>query len=211
MRIPLHYQTSEYDCGPVSMLNGIRFLFDREEIPPEIVKFIMLYSMDTFNEHGQLCRHGTSAAAIHYISNWLNHFAQTRRFPLHCTYFSGETVALVPGGPIWTALEQGAAVLLRVSLEVWHYVLLTGVDGDRVLLFDPYYEEEDDPEFDEEYRTDEIRFLYDCPKKANRSVLAERLNRTAIDYYQMGDAADREAVILCRTESDKHAAEELII
>lgn len=211
MRIPLHYQTSEYDCGPVSMLNGIRFLFDREEIPPEIVKFIMLYSMDTFNEHGQLCRHGTSAAAIHYISNWLNHFAQTRRFPLHCTYFSGEEVALVPGGPIWTALEQGAAVLLRVSLEVWHYVLLTGVDGDRVLLFDPYYEEEDDPEFDEEYRTDEIRFLYDCPKKANRSVLAERLNRTAIDYYQMGDVADREAVILRRTESDKHAAEELII
>ncbi len=193
------------------MLNGIRFLFDREEIPPEIVKFIMLYSMDTFNEHGQLCRHGTSAAAIHYISNWLNHFAQTRRFPLHCTYFSGEEVALVPGGPIWTALEQGAAVLLRVSLEVWHYVLLTGVDGDRVLLFDPYYEEEDDPEFDEEYRTDEIRFLYDCPKKANRSVLAERLNRTAIDYYQMGDVADREAVILRRTESDKHAAEELII
>lgn len=193
------------------MLNGIRFLFDREEIPPEIVKFIMLYSMDTFNEHGQLCRHGTSAAAIHYISNWLNHFAQTRRFPLHCTYFSGETVALVPGGPIWTALEQGAAVLLRVSLEVWHYVLLTGVDGDRVLLFDPYYEEEDDPEFDEEYRTDEIRFLYDCPKKANRSVLAERLNRTAIDYYQMGDVADREAVILRRTESDKNAAEELTV
>lgn len=193
------------------MLNGIRFLFDREEIPPEIVKFIMLYSMDTFNEHGQLCRHGTSAAAIHYISNWLNHFAQTRRFPLHCTYLCGEAVALVPGGPIWTALEQGAAVLLRVSLEVWHYVLLTGVDGDRVLLFDPYYEEEDDPEFDEEYRTDEIRFLYDCPKKANRSVLAERLNRTAIDYYQMGDVADREAVILRRTESDENAAEELII
>ena len=37
----LNYQTSEYDCGPVSLLNGIRYLFEREEIVPDLVKFIM--------------------------------------------------------------------------------------------------------------------------------------------------------------------------
>ena len=80
-----------------------------------------------------------------------------------------------------------------------HYVLLTDIAKDRVLLFDPYYEEEDDPEFDEEYQTDEIQFLYDCPKKANRSVTMERLNRTTKGYYEMGCYPCREALIMYRT------------
>ena len=47
MKNLLNYQTSEYDCGPVSILNGIRYLFEREEIYPDLIKFIMLYCMDT--------------------------------------------------------------------------------------------------------------------------------------------------------------------
>lgn len=31
---PLHYQLSEYDCGPTAMLDAISYLFPREEIPP---------------------------------------------------------------------------------------------------------------------------------------------------------------------------------
>lgn len=34
MKIPLHYQITEYDCGPTSLLNGLSFLFEREEIHP---------------------------------------------------------------------------------------------------------------------------------------------------------------------------------
>ena len=34
MKNPLHYQLSEYDCGPTSMHNAMSFLFEREEIPP---------------------------------------------------------------------------------------------------------------------------------------------------------------------------------
>ena len=40
---PLHYQLSEYDCGPTAMLDAISYLFPREEIPPEIIRNIMLY------------------------------------------------------------------------------------------------------------------------------------------------------------------------
>ena len=81
MKNVLNYQTSEYDCGPVSLLNGIRYLFDREEIYPDIVKFIMLYCMDTYNENGELCKRGTSAAAMNYITNWLNHFFRDQALP----------------------------------------------------------------------------------------------------------------------------------
>ena len=199
MKNVLNYQTSEYDCGPVSLLNGIRYLFDREEIYPDIVKFIMLYCMDTYNENGELCTRGTSAAAMNYITNWLNHFAETRHFPIHCEYITKDAVNLAPGSRIRETLEAGGAVVVRLNLECWHYVLLTGLSDDCVLLFDPYYEEEDDPELDEEYNTEEILFLHDMPKKANRRVSIERLNRTDTDYYQMGAIEGREAVLMFHT------------
>mgnify|MGYP000547423936 CR=1 FL=1 len=43
MKNPLHYQLSEYDCGPTSMMNAIAYLFEREEIPPEAIRNTMLY------------------------------------------------------------------------------------------------------------------------------------------------------------------------
>lgn len=199
MKNYLNYQSSEYDCGPVSIINGIRYLFDREDIFPDVIKFIMLYCMDTYNEAGELCKHGTSAAAMNYIANWLNHFGKVKGFPICCEFLSGEAVTLTPHEKILTALENGGVVLLRLFLEVGHYVLLTGVDGDKVLLFDPYYEEEDSPDFDEEYLTDEISFIYDQPKKANRSVSLERLNRFTYGYYEMGDFSCREALIMFNT------------
>ena len=45
MKVPLRYQMTEYDCGPTSLLNAMSFLFEREELPPELVRNIMLYSM----------------------------------------------------------------------------------------------------------------------------------------------------------------------
>ena len=113
MKNVLNYQTSEYDCGPVSFLNGVRYLFDREEIFPDIVKFIMLYTLDTYNTKGELCRRGTSAAAMHYLTNWMNHFAETRCFPIHCEFLSGDEVTLIPGSPVYEALKRGAAVQAR--------------------------------------------------------------------------------------------------
>ena len=31
MKNPLHYQLSEYDCGPTSMMNAIAYLFEHRE------------------------------------------------------------------------------------------------------------------------------------------------------------------------------------
>ena len=42
MKNPLHYQLSEYDCGPTSMMNALAYLFEREEIPPEAIRNMML-------------------------------------------------------------------------------------------------------------------------------------------------------------------------
>ena len=94
--------------------------------------------------------------------------------------------------------RQAAAPLLTQSTQ-----------AHAVLLFDPYYEEIDDPELDDEYKTEEIEFLHHMPKRANRSISVCRLNRTALDYYQMGEFSNREALIMYRTslEYPKHIAD----
>ena len=205
MKNPLNYQTSEYDCGPVSILNGIRYLFEREEIYPDLIKFIMLYCMDSYNEAGEPCKKGTSSAAMGYMTCWLNHLAQIKKFPLRCAHYSGEQVRLTPESPVFSALEQGGVVVLHLFLDVGHYVLLTGLEKDRVLFFDPFYEEADDPQLDKEYDTHEISFIWDQPKRANRSVSLERINRLTKEYYEMGDYAFREALVMFNTADDSES------
>lgn len=202
MKNYLDYQTSEYDCGPVSLLNAIRYLFHREEVPPDLVKFVTLYCMDTYNEKGELCKQGTSAAAMKFMASWLNDFSQYRNFPVRCTFLSKEHVTIERDGFIYQFVEQGGVILLRLWLEVSHYVLVTGVDGDDALIFDPYYEELDDPNLDVEYSEGGISFILDQPKRANRRVSLEKLNRFTSSYYEMGEYECREAVLIERTSKE---------
>lgn len=196
MKNLLNYQSSEYDCGPVTLTNAIRYLFEREDIYPDIIKYIMLYCLDSYNEAGEVGKHGTSATAMMFLANWLNQFGRMKNFPISCEFLSGEDVHISQASKIMCALQQGGVVVLRLFLEVGHYVLLTGIQGDSLYLFDPYYEEEDDPELSEEYYEPGIIFINDQLKRANRLVSIERLNRTGKGFYEMGPYDIREAVII---------------
>ena len=179
-------------------MNGVRYLFDREEIYPDIVKFIMLYCMDKYNANGELCKSGTSHSVMKFLPNWLNHFSQIKDFPIDCEWLENEAVIVGPRSKICKALKEGAAVVLHIHLDVWHYVLLTGIEGNDVLIFDPYYEDEISYKEDEHYVNDQIQFIFDQPKKANRRVSLKRLNQTNLDYYAMGPVNNRLAVIMKR-------------
>lgn len=196
MKNLLNYQSSEYDCGPVSLTNAIRYLFDRETIYPDIIKYIMLYCLDSYNDKGESGKFGTSASAMMFLSNWLNQFGQMKCFPISCEFLSGEDVYLSQSGKIIEALQQGGAIVLRLFLDVGHYVLLTGIEGDNIYLFDPYYEELDDPALDPEFFGDGITFITDQPKRANRMVSIQRLNQETTGFYEMGPYDIREAVIV---------------
>ena len=78
MKSPLRYQFSEYDCGPTTMLNAVSYLFEREEIPPEIIRNVMLYSLDCYSKKGEPGRAGTSRMAMMFLSNWLNGICRSR-------------------------------------------------------------------------------------------------------------------------------------
>lgn len=201
MKNLLNYQSSEYDCGPVSLTNAIRYLFEREMIYPDIIKYIMLYCLDSYNEEGEVGKRGTSASAMMFLSNWLNQFGRMKNFPISCEFLAGEEVFLSQNSKITGALQQGGAVVLRLFLDVGHYVLLTGVKDENIYLFDPYYEEPDDPDLDDEYLSEDITFVTDQPKYANRIVSMRRLNRLTKGYYEMGPYDIREAVILYNRET----------
>lgn len=196
MKNLLNYQSSEYDCGPVTLTNAVRFLFEREDIYPDIIKYIMLYCLDSYNEEGEVGKRGTSASAMMFLANWLTQFGKMKNFPISCEFLSGENVHIGQTEKIICALQQGGVVVLRLYLDVPHYVLLTGIEGNSLYVFDPYYEEEDDPELSEEYGEPGISFINGQPKRANRLVSIERLNRTSEGFYEMGPPELREAVIV---------------
>lgn len=202
MKNHLNYQSTEFDCGPVSLLNAIRYLFDREEIPPDLVKFINLYCLDAYNDKGELGKSGTSWAAMRFMAKWINDFSRTKAFPIQCKFLGLEDVVIKPGTRIHDFIKNGGAAVLHLFLEVPHYVLVTGVDNENIYLFDPYYEEYDAPDFDQEYLVDDIEFIFDQPKKANRRVSLERLNRFTEGYYEMGQFECREALLLERTSDE---------
>lgn len=193
MKNPLHYQLSEYDCGPTSMLNAISFLFEREEIPPEVIRNIMLYSLDCYNSEGIQGKSGTSCAAMTFLTNWLNSLNKIGRLPVSAQHLTAEQVYLGDGSRLNHALACGGAVIVRLYFDEPHYILLTGQDGDNILAFDPYYVEKP---FD---FAPDIQLCPDHLKQYNRIVPSHYFNCEGTTIYALGPTVGREAVILYNT------------
>ncbi|MGL6197537.1 MAG: peptidase C39 [Lachnospiraceae bacterium] len=194
MKNPLHYQMSEYDCGPTAMLNGISFLFEREEIPPEAIRNIMLYCLDCYGAEGNPGKSGTSRLAMMFLSNWLNGFAKVGHLPISSSYLSGKSVRLGSESYINDALKRGGAVVVRLFYDEWHYVLLTGEEDGRMLMFDPYYR-------DSPFEQEDIQITLEHPFSYNRVVPENYFNSTETGMYALGVYEDREAVVLFNEET----------
>lgn len=206
MKNPLHYQLTEYDCGPTSMLNAVSFLFDREEIPPEMIRNIMIYCLDRYGMDGITGKSGTSHMAMMFLSNWMNGFAQAGHLPVSSRYISGSAVNLGQNSVIRDALRRGGAVVALVDLDGWHYVLLTGIEDDKVKVFDPYYQS--GPFGDEP-----VVIVDDQPFSCNRVVSAGCFEQEELRPYAFGSVEEREAVVLFnrRTELTEEKTVEYII
>jgi hypothetical protein len=196
MKIPLLYQRTEYDCGPTALLNALNFLFAREEIPPDILKYIVMYTMDTFNKGGETCKEGTTQFAMMFLANWLNQYAKTGRLPIEAVFLSGADVSLGENSRIISALRQGGCVVHCCMYGCGHYVTLTGIKDDKCLLFDPYYRVRP-------FRQKGIKMIPDNPCEANRLVDLSVLNKTGKHLYAIKKIEQREAVILFNASTRK--------
>ncbi len=190
MKNPLRYQISEYDCGPTSLLNAVSYLFEREEIAPEIIRNIMLYSLDNYNNEGIQGKSGTSAAAMMFLTNWLNNVGRIGRLNVSGRHITEDSVFVGPESLIDDALRRGGAAVVLCYFDELHYILLTGVDGDSYYAFDPYYCSEP---FD---FAPDIQMITDHPKEYNRIIPSGYLNSEGTGIYALGPVEQREAVIL---------------
>lgn len=193
MKVPLRYQLSEYDCGPTSILNGFSFLFDREEMPPEVIKNVTAFTLDRYGSHGERCMGGTSHMAMMYISNWINSYGDTGCLPVKSEYYSGKDVFLGEGSKISHAIADGAAVIVRLYYDVWHYVTLTGAKDNLIYLFDPYYT-------DEPFEEDGVELDFDHAFSYNRIVPQKYFDCEDVKLYAFGPTKKREAIVIRRTK-----------
>jgi hypothetical protein len=200
MKNPLNYQVTEYDCGPTTLQNAMSFLFKREEVPPDIIKHIMLFCLDSYNAKGEFGKNGTSKMAMMFLSDWLNQFGKMKKFPIHSEYLTGEEVFMGENSRIMYALQQGGAVVARVMYGCWHYVLFTGADLNQVYLFDPYYRKK-------AFTQPELKLITDMPYSRNRSVPWEMINSTGKGPYSLGPIDTREATIIFNRETQKKPAD----
>lgn len=198
MKNPLNYQTTEFDCGPASLINAISFLFKREDIPPDIAKHVMLYSLDAYNEKGEFGKSGTSQMAMMFVSSWLNQFEKAKKFPIHCEYLSGSDVSIAQNGKIVAGLQQGGAVVIRLIYGCWHYVLLTGIDDKYIYLFDPYFRKR-------AFQAQGIQIVSNAPTKMNRKVAFEYFNNEGKGIYALGPRDTREAIVIFNQKTRKTA------
>lgn len=194
MKIPLHYQMSDYDCGPTTMLNAMSYLFEVEEIPAEVIRNIMLYSLDSYNDQGRAGEMGTSRTAMMFLCNWLNGFGRIGRIPISGQYLSGKMVGMSKDGRIVHCLKCRGVVVLRTIIDVWHYILVTGVEEDRdgklrFQVFDPYYDAEA-----REFVGPGIELAEGHPMEYNK-VIEESCFESG-GFYRLGHEDEREAVLL---------------
>lgn len=194
MKNPLHYQLSEYDCGPTSMLNAMAYLFEREQLSPELIRNIMLYCLDCYGKDGATGKSGTSCMAMMFLSNWLNGFCTAGHLPVSSRFLSGEAVNFSQNGFLRDALCRGGVAVVRVDFEGWHYVLLTGIQGENVYIFDPYYREVP-------FGGEEIKIVIDHPGEYNRIVPIRYFERETLAVYAFGPKEGREAVLLFNEET----------
>ena len=191
MKVPLRDQITNYDCGPTSLLNGLSILFEREEIPIEVLRRIVMCTLDKFDEAGALGKKGTTHESMRYIAHWLDACSEAGWLDLTCRYLTGEAVTLAEGSFLRETIRAGGVATAFIDLDGWHYILLTGAEGENVYAYDPW-------RLPEPFPVPDVLTDYDHPYLYNRVVPLRRFESTDIHPYSFGPYETREAVLMTR-------------
>jgi len=190
MRVPLRFQITEFDCGTVSLTNAISYLFDRKDIPAELIRAISTYTLDCYDEHGNLGHGGTSREAVEMLTNWIVNYSKHHDFKIKCEHYRGDKVDI---DSIRKVVENGGVAFVRLWQSVEHYVIITAIDKENVYIFDSYYL--DETEYDKD---DMVTMVFDEPFKYNRIVKIERLIQETEEDFALGKKDRRDCVLISK-------------
>lgn len=188
MKIPLRFQVTEFDCGTVSLLNAFSYLFEREEIPALLVKSIFKYTLDCYDDKGNLGQGGTSREAIKKLTKWITNYTNENNFNVKCTRLEKEQVTLEK---MKECIKNNGVVFIRCYQECEHYVIITKITNKYVYIFDPYYLERN------EYDNDNsVKMILNKPFDYNRRVTIERVFSETKKDFSLGSVYNRECILI---------------
>lgn len=199
MKTPLTYQITEYDCGTTTFTNMLRFLFDREDIAPGLLKQIFLVSLDSYDENKMYGQFGTSRAAVRYLSQWLVENGKIFNLNLESEYLEKDEVQFKQNSKLISALKSNTCIVLRLNYGGEHYVLAMGIDlaSDCLNIFDPY--DDIDLKF-----TKGIKIIENKPYSYNRQVplsFFDSEEESTEHPYALGPVGKREAAIFFKPKT----------
>ena len=135
MKVAFRQQATDYDCVPTSIINGLCFLFHRQDVPPFVVKRIYkdCLDVDAFK--------GTSGDATHEVAYWLNSYRdkQFGNFAVEARLIRDSQVHLRDNGKIMQCLAGKGVALLTVYLgrSEWHCILCFHMEDGWLHCYDP--------------------------------------------------------------------------
>lgn len=133
----LNNQISDYDCATISLINALKLLYKKDEIPIGLLKIIYKNTLDCKNILIGDC--GTSRKAMKRICKKINCYSLRNNLDLTFQYIDKENILIED---IINCINNNGFVIVRSTLELEHYYLLTYIDIEFVYLWDPYIENE---------------------------------------------------------------------
>lgn len=177
MKTPLLYQLSEFDCGPITLYNALKYLFNRDEIPYEVIKEIMNITLDEKEK-------GTSKEAMKKSSLSLKKY-----LPLNVLIYEGKTVT---SEIIRENNDSKTVFILRTKLCCEHYVLITNFKK-NYYLWDPYYLNY------KIYQKKEVKIYLNRPFY-NRVISKDYFESSSFTDFTLGPLSKRQLIILKRRD-----------
>lgn len=191
MKVPLRYQNTEYDCGTTSFVNALAYLYDREDIPIELLKTIYKFTLDVEGKDGIEGTGGTSRKHAELLAKYFVEYANKNdKFDINCKILNGKDVTLEK---MKKALEDNGVIIARCWQDTEHYVLITKIDDNFVYIFDPYYLEED-----YYVKDDDVAIVLHETFTHNRLVKIERLFDESLKDFSLLEESKRSIILMNR-------------
>lgn len=188
MKVPLRFQITEFDCGTVSLLNCFSYLFDREEIPAELVKAINKYTLDCYDSLGNIGQGGTSREAIDKLSHWITKYSNTKsNLNIKCECLEDKEISL---NKIESCLKNNGVCFIRSWLYDEHYIIATKIKGKYIYIFDPYYLDVTS------YKDSQVKIILNKPFTHNRKVTLKRFLSEERKNFSLGPVNGRQCVLI---------------
>ena len=191
MKVPLRYQNTEYDCGTTSFVNALAYLYDREDIPIELIKAIYKYTLDVENLEGIVGKGGTSRKNAELLARCFVKYAnENSDFDIKCNVLSKDEVNIED---MKKTVDNKGVIIARCWQDVEHYVIITKIDDNFAYIFDPYYLEEN-----YYYNDEEIAIVLHETFTHNRIVKLERLFEETNKDFSLLKKCDRAVILINR-------------